>query len=81
MSRHRSRSADEPRHGPIQLPEQAPIYARGPLGFPIWIPRGWVMRPIWRTRSARKWLLFMVIAPFAVLALAMIGAALKMLFQ
>ena len=81
MSRKKSRSAQAPRHGPIPMPEQPPIYAPSPLGFPLKIPRGWVMRPIWRTRAARNLLVFCLLAPLVVLATGMLLVVIHALIQ
>ncbi len=77
MSRKRSRSNQTHLHGPILLPEQAPMYAQNPLGFPLKVPRGWIMHPIWRTRAARWLLVFCLAAPFVILGIAMLAVLIR----
>ncbi|HEU0026025.1 MAG TPA: hypothetical protein VFQ25_02835 [Ktedonobacterales bacterium] len=77
MSRYRPRRGLLRRRAP--LVDWAPLYGRNPLGYPPWLPRGWTMRPIWRTKAARRWLAFLLLAPLAVLALAVLGALLATL--
>lgn len=59
---------------PLDMPQQAPLYAQNPLGVPQYTPAGWARRP-WRqwSRAGRWSFVALVVALALPLMLAVIA--------
>jgi hypothetical protein len=79
MSRYRPRHGLPRRRAPLPLVNWGPLYGRDPAGYPSWLPRGWITRPFWRTKAARRLFALCLLAPLAVVALVIVGALLSAL--
>lgn len=82
MSRKRSRAETNP-HGPIPMPGLPPIWGRFPtmLQHRGYLPQGWVTRPLWQTKAARQFLIFLIAAPLAILVIMIVLAIIQAIFS